>query len=84
VGIAAAEAAVDFLLTVGDNDEARLIYEAFGDATRSQSCATPAEAAAWLRTHAAATDLILLKGSRSASMEKVIEALVSSSSHSTC
>lgn len=82
VGIAAAEAAVDFLLTVGDNDDARLIYESFGDATRSQLCATHAEAAAWLRTHAAATDLILLKGSRSASMEKVMEALVSSSSHS--
>ena len=76
VGEAAAAEGVDFLLTVGD-DDSRLIHDAFGDAARSRRCATHAEAAAWLRAHATAADLILLKGSRSAAMEKVLEDLKS-------
>lgn len=71
VGEAAAAEGVDFLLTVGD-DDSRLIHEAFGDATRSRRCATHAEAAAWLRAEATGADLVLLKGSRSAAMEKVL------------
>jgi UDP-N-acetylmuramoyl-tripeptide--D-alanyl-D-alanine ligase len=76
VGEAAAAEGVDFLLTVGD-DDSRLIHEAFGDAARSRRCATHAEAAEWLRAEATGADLILLKGSRSASMEKVLEQLKS-------
>jgi UDP-N-acetylmuramoyl-tripeptide--D-alanyl-D-alanine ligase len=76
VGEAAAAAGVDFLLTVGD-DDARLIHAAFGDARRSRSCATHADAAAWLHAEAGPADLILLKGSRSAGMEKVLAALES-------
>jgi len=74
VGQAAAAAGVDFLLTVG-GAEAGLIHEAFGAPSRSLHCATHAGAAAWLRDHATAADLILLKGSRAAAMEKVLDGL---------
>lgn len=78
VGQAAADEAVDFLLTVGE-DDSRLIHQAFGQPERSLTCATHAEAAEWLRACARPTDLILLKGSRSAAMEKVLAALLSHS-----
>jgi UDP-N-acetylmuramoyl-tripeptide--D-alanyl-D-alanine ligase len=71
VGEAATAENVDFLLTVGD-DHARLIHDAFGNPDRSLHCASHAEAAAWLRAKAAPADLILLKGSRSAAMEKIL------------
>ena len=74
VGHAAADEGIDFLITVGD-DDSRLIREAFGQPERSLACGTHAAAAAWLRDHAKPTDLILLKGSRSAAMDKVLAAL---------
>ncbi|MFN0125648.1 MAG: UDP-N-acetylmuramoyl-tripeptide--D-alanyl-D-alanine ligase [Verrucomicrobiales bacterium] len=74
VGRAAADTRVDFLLTVGD-DDSRLIHHAFAQAEQSHHCASAQEAAAWLRSHASPADLILLKGSRSAAMERVLAVL---------
>lgn len=71
---AACSGVVDFLLTVGD-DDSRLIHDAFGDSARSHHCASHAAAAAWLSAEATPADLILLKGSRSAAMEKILPAL---------
>ncbi len=76
VGEAAAREGVDVLLTVGaDGDDARLIHESFGDPARALHFSTHAEAAHWLRAHATPADFVLLKGSRSAGMERVIHAL---------
>lgn len=74
VGQAARTEGVDFLLAVGE-DDARLIHEAFGDPARSLLVEDCEEAAGWLRGHAERADLILLKGSRSAAMERVLGAL---------
>jgi len=74
VGRAAAAQPIDFLITMGD-DDARLIHDAFGDPGRSHHCATHAETADWLRRHATADDLILLKGSRAAAMETILTIL---------
>jgi UDP-N-acetylmuramoyl-tripeptide--D-alanyl-D-alanine ligase len=74
VGKAARDERVGFLLTVGD-DESRLIHEAFDDDGRSRHFASHADAAAWLREHATRDDLVLVKGSRSAAMERIIQLL---------
>jgi len=74
VGLAAATEGVDFLLTIGEG-EAKLMHESFGDAGRSRWCANHEEAVSWLRSEAAAEDLVLLKGSRSAAMERVLAGL---------
>lgn len=74
IGRAAAAAGLSLVLTVGD--EAALIAEAAASAgTESLSFGDHEEAAAWLKSEASRDDLILLKGSRSAAMEKIIEAL---------
>lgn len=74
IGRAAAAAGLSLVLTVGD--EAASIAEAAASAgTESLSFADHEEAAAWLKSQASRDDLILLKGSRSAAMEKIIEAL---------
>lgn len=74
IGRAAAAAGISLVLTVGA--EAALIAEAAASAgTESLSFADHEEAAAWLKAEASRDDVILLKGSRSAAMEKIIEAL---------
>jgi UDP-N-acetylmuramoyl-tripeptide--D-alanyl-D-alanine ligase len=73
VGEAARAQGIDELITVG-TDDSRLIHEAFGS-PGALHMATHAEAADHLRAHATAQDLILVKGSRSAAMEKVLHAL---------
>ncbi len=74
VGRAAREVAVDFLLTVGD-DDSRLIHEAYDDPATSRHVATPQVAADFLREFTRASDLVLIKGCRAARMERVIALL---------
>jgi UDP-N-acetylmuramoyl-tripeptide--D-alanyl-D-alanine ligase len=72
VGSAAAQAGIDALLTVGD--EARWIAEAAAAAglAHVETFDHHEQAAENLRTWLKAGDLVLVKGSRSAAMEKVI------------
>lgn len=78
VGAAVQHAGMDVLCVVGTQD-APLIAEGFlsagGRAGALHSFPDQAAAAAHLRATAAPADLILVKGSRSAAMEKVIELL---------
>jgi UDP-N-acetylmuramoyl-tripeptide--D-alanyl-D-alanine ligase len=76
VGRAARDYGIDFLITVGD-DDARLIHEAFANPDRSRRLATHREAGAFLLAAATRDDLILLKGSRFAGMERVLDAVAS-------
>jgi UDP-N-acetylmuramyl pentapeptide synthase len=78
VGRAARDHGIDLLIAVGDGD-ARLIHEAFADPARSHWCPTHEAGAEVLRAHATPDDLILLKGSRSAAMERVLDLMASSS-----
>jgi UDP-N-acetylmuramoyl-tripeptide--D-alanyl-D-alanine ligase len=71
VGEAAAAHAIDQLILVGD--EARLIGESFGRPASVLLCDTHAEAARALAGLARPGDLVLVKGSRSAAMENVIQ-----------
>lgn len=77
LGASANRAGIDFLCVVGGGD-AELISQGFlengGDPAKHAAFTDQAECAAWLRDSAATADLILVKGSRSAAMEKVIEA----------
>jgi len=69
---------VDGLCVVGAGDPELIstgFLEAGGDPARHHAFATHASCAAWLRATAGATDIILVKGSRSAAMERVIEPL---------
>ena len=75
VGKAAAEAGIDVLLTVGE-DHSVLIHGAFDRPAASHHFSSHDDAAAWLRREATADDLILVKGSRSARMERVISTFV--------
>ncbi|MGI8605352.1 MAG: UDP-N-acetylmuramoyl-tripeptide--D-alanyl-D-alanine ligase [Verrucomicrobiales bacterium] len=77
VGRAARLEEIDFLLTVGNGD-ARLIYLAFDDPARSRHFKNHAGAANFLQEKATRDDLILVKGSRAAGMEKVIGLIASS------
>jgi len=72
LGERVAEQGVDFLVTVGDR-AARINERATGLA-ENRNFPTHEEAAAFLRDVLAAGDLVLVKGSRSASMERVIAA----------
>ncbi|MCX6966170.1 MAG: UDP-N-acetylmuramoyl-tripeptide--D-alanyl-D-alanine ligase [Verrucomicrobia bacterium] len=74
VGRDAADAGIDLLITVG-NDEAGLMAEAArqGGLKEVQHVADPEAAAALLAERARPGDLVLLKASRSARMERVLE-----------
>jgi UDP-N-acetylmuramoyl-tripeptide--D-alanyl-D-alanine ligase len=70
VGEVAAEVALDQLITVGKT--AAAIAKAAG-LTKSLTAKTHEEAADWVTENTSAGDLVLVKGSRSARMERVIE-----------
>lgn len=80
LGAAANRGGIDFLCVVGGGD-AELISRGFlesgGSPAGHAAFASQAECAAWLRGSATPADLILVKGSRSAAMEKVIESAAS-------
>jgi UDP-N-acetylmuramoyl-tripeptide--D-alanyl-D-alanine ligase len=74
VGVAAAENGVDILVGIGE-EGARMAAGAdtvTGSRMERHVAADAAEAAALLRRFATPRDLILLKGSRSTRMEKVL------------
>lgn len=73
LGAAVGASGVDFLLTVGER--ARGIYEGASALAEREHCESHADAAAFLKTFLQTGDLVLVKGSRSAAMEKVINAL---------
>ncbi len=75
VGEVAAKLGIDLVLAVGD--EAALIADAalIGGSSRVEKCATGEEALAALREIARAGDIVLVKGSRSARMERIVEGL---------
>lgn len=78
VGVDAARAEVDVLLTIGDMaaqmaDAAREQAEWQGEAIVT---AGHAEAVAWLRQNVSAGDVVLVKASRGAALEHVAEALL--------
>lgn len=72
VGRTASDLHLDYVVSVGP--DAAKITDAIpqNSDTRALYEATAEEAAAWLREHAAAGDIILFKGSRSARMEQVM------------
>ncbi len=73
LGQRAVEAGIDLLVTVGER--AARINETAGALAVNRNFATHEEAADYLRPILGAGDLVLVKGSRSARMERVIEAL---------
>jgi len=73
LGAAVAASGVDFLVTVGER--ASLIHEGASELAAREFCESHEDAAAFLRTFLEAGDLVLVKGSRLAAMEKVINAL---------
>ncbi|MCB1086114.1 MAG: UDP-N-acetylmuramoyl-tripeptide--D-alanyl-D-alanine ligase [Verrucomicrobiae bacterium] len=73
LGLFAAESGIDLLVAVGE--AGALMIDGAAGAVNSMGCATHDEAAAKLREELKPGDLVLLKGSRSSAMEKVIEAL---------
>jgi UDP-N-acetylmuramoyl-tripeptide--D-alanyl-D-alanine ligase len=78
VGKAAAEFQIDFLITVGD-EAAWIADEAEANGlSHVQKCGNTEEAAQVLRSYATEGDLVLVKGSRSARMERIVEGLQSS------
>jgi UDP-N-acetylmuramoyl-tripeptide--D-alanyl-D-alanine ligase len=72
-----AAALVDVLLLRGEyaRDVARGARRAGLDADRIVRVETNAQAAQWLREHARADDVVLLKGSRKYKLEEIVEAL---------
>lgn len=72
-----AAAFVDVLVLRGEHatDVARGARRAGLDADRIVSVETNAEAVAWLREHARADDVVLLKGSRKYKLEEIVEEL---------
>ena len=77
VGVAAAHANLDVLLVGGDfaADIARGARGAGFDGSRIVTYAGNGGAAAWLRQHARAGDLVLLKASRKYRLEEIVEEL---------
>ncbi|MDF2378393.1 MAG: UDP-N-acetylmuramoyl-tripeptide--D-alanyl-D-alanine ligase [Verrucomicrobiales bacterium] len=73
LGARAVENGVDLLVTV--SEQAGLINEGAGDLNTNQNFGTHEEAAAFLKNTITPEDLVLVKGSRAAAMEKVIEGL---------
>lgn len=73
LGSHAAGAGIDLLVTVGET--AALMAEAAGDRIETRKAETHEEAAEMLRDELKPGDVVLVKGSRSSAMEKVIEAL---------
>ncbi len=75
VGAAAAREGLDQLLAVGE--EGKMIARGASDHGGIEIEAFPSvtEAAEWLRAHAEPTDTILIKGSRSAGMERIVALL---------
>jgi UDP-N-acetylmuramyl pentapeptide synthase len=73
LGRTAGASGIDFLLTVGER--ARRIHEGASALASREHCESHQEAADFLRTFLQTGDLVLVKGSRSAAMEKVINAL---------
>ncbi|MDB6133258.1 MAG: UDP-N-acetylmuramoylalanyl-D-glutamyl-2,6-diaminopimelate/D-alanyl-D-alanyl ligase [Verrucomicrobiales bacterium] len=76
LGAAANREGIDFLCVVGGGDAgliSRGFLESGADPAGHAAFASQTECAAWLRASATPADLILVKGSRSAAMEKVIE-----------
>jgi UDP-N-acetylmuramoyl-tripeptide--D-alanyl-D-alanine ligase len=67
------ENGIDILVTV--SEQAGLINEGAGDLDSNRNFATHEEAAAFLKNTITPDDLVLVKGSRAAAMEKVIEGL---------
>lgn len=72
LGKAAVDSAVDLLCAVGSNDAA-LIAEGAEHLIPTECFDTQSECAAFLADQLTPQDLVLIKGSRSAAMEKVIE-----------
>jgi len=72
LGERVAECGIDALVTVGPR--AARINERAGDLSPNANCNTHGEAADFLRAYLAPGDLVLVKGSRSAGMERVIAA----------
>ncbi len=77
LGLRAAEVA-DLLITVGEEprDIRRGAIEAGMDESHTQHFNTPEEAGRWLDFHVKKGDIILVKGSQSARMEKVVKDLM--------
>ena len=75
VGQVAAEVAVDYLLTVGEPARWTAASATAGGLGRVLHCADAEEAAAALRAWVQEGDIVLVKGSRSARMERVVEAM---------
>jgi UDP-N-acetylmuramoyl-tripeptide--D-alanyl-D-alanine ligase len=73
LGAAVVASGVDFLLTVGAR--ARGIHEGAATLAAREYCESHEDAAAFLKTILQTGDLVLVKGSRSAAMEKVINLL---------
>jgi len=78
LGATVFENGVDELCVVGSGDPELIsagYLDAGGEPGRHHPFSDHASCAAWLRSTAGATDIILVKGSRSAAMERVIEPL---------
>ena len=73
VGETAAELRIDHLITVGERGQVIAQAAKRAGLARTNSVAGPAEAAELLGEIAGAGDLVLVKGSRSARMERVLE-----------
>jgi UDP-N-acetylmuramoyl-tripeptide--D-alanyl-D-alanine ligase len=74
VGAAAAAGGIDVVLAGGDHAEALMRGARSGGlpAERVAAFGTNAEAAAWLRAHVRAGDVVLLKGSRRYKLEEIV------------
>jgi UDP-N-acetylmuramoyl-tripeptide--D-alanyl-D-alanine ligase len=75
VGMKAAEVGVDMLVTVGEmaRDIRRGAIEAGVSEDHTQHFADPIEAGRWLDGELRKGDIVLVKGSQSARMEKVVK-----------
>jgi len=75
VGMRVAELGIDELIVVGDVAKTiqQAAIEAGMDASHTESFATPEEAGRWLDAHVHTGDVVLVKGSQSARMEKVVK-----------
>ena len=75
VGEAAVESQVDQLLTIGTETEVMAQAARSAGSTNALTLPSVEEAAKWLKQFAMKDDLVLLKGSRSAEMERVLTSL---------